>query len=75
MEDNYCCMCHTCASNFLDSNFNPAVNHKIFIFQTIAQNFITKLIFNVTINFMAGASKEITKIIFKLYRQTAQMKN
>ena len=32
-------MCHTCAEEFLDSNFNKTVIDKLFNFQEIAPNF------------------------------------
>ena len=35
--DNYNYMCHTCAKEFLDSNFNQAVIDKISNFHEIAQ--------------------------------------
>ena len=35
-NDNY--MCHTCAKEFLDSNFNEAVIDKVSIFHEIALN-------------------------------------
>ena len=36
--DNHNYMCHTCAKEFLDSNFSEAVIDKISIFHEIAPN-------------------------------------
>ena len=38
-SDNQSNMCHVCAKELLDSNFNQAVIDKISIFQEIAPNF------------------------------------
>ena len=38
-SDNHNNMCHTCAKELLDSNFNEAVIDKISIFNEIAPNF------------------------------------
>ena len=40
VSDNHSNMCHICAKELLDSNFNEAVIDKIPIFQEIGQNFI-----------------------------------
>ena len=38
-SDNYNNMCHICAKELLDANFNQAVIYKISIFNEIAPNF------------------------------------
>ena len=38
-SDNHNNMCHICAKELLDSNFNETVIYKILIFNEIAPNF------------------------------------
>ena len=37
-ENNHSYMCHICAKEFLDSNFNQAIDDKISLFHLIAPN-------------------------------------